>query len=448
MFYKIQSILPGLIKNKVLILSFFVVILSILDSSIVNFFGMYHINGNIILFKSLFLCIILFISLLIYMCSNLVKKSLVNFKTEIKSEIFFLNFFKYVQIPLVALLITTLALVEIFNFYKVYFLYGVILIAHVSGLFYFTWFIIKSLNWFLNSRNIFVLLYISSFIVFSTFILFSLINYTFNLTHLFKDVTYIPYYQLKHTIGLALTNWQITSTHFVLLFLSFLSMWVTTSLLLNQYIRKKNKTYFWSLISLPLIYYIIQFLFIELDYLSSIILIDPFNNLIVYEFLFVFSTPLVGIIFGISMLFISKKFAIKEIRNNLIMLSIGFMLLFCSFQPNSLLYKPFPPFGISIVLMSVGAFMIIVSLYQIIFIVAKNIAISKELINIMGKQNLFIYFSEGKKIHELTNMVNQINHSVSVSQFDTENEPKDMSKEEINDILEFIKEELEKSNHS
>jgi hypothetical protein len=98
--------------------------------------------------------------------------------------------------------------------------------------------------------------------------------------------------------------------------------------------------------------------------------------------------------------------------------------------------------------MSVGAFMIIVSLYQIVFIVAKNIAISKELINIMGKQNLFIYFSEGKKIHELTNIVNQINHSVGVSQFDTEYEPKDMSKEEISDIFEFIKEELEKSNHS
>ena len=98
--------------------------------------------------------------------------------------------------------------------------------------------------------------------------------------------------------------------------------------------------------------------------------------------------------------------------------------------------------------MSVGTFMIVISLYQIIFIVAKNVAISKELINIMGKKNLFIYFSEGKKIHELTNIVNQINHSVSVSQFDPENEPKDMSKEEISDILEFIKEELEKSTHS
>jgi hypothetical protein len=345
---------------------------------------------------------------------------------------------------LVALLITVLLLVEIFEFYKAIFVYGIIMLAHVSSLFCFVWFIVKSLNWYLNNRNIFVLLYISSFIVFSAFILFSLINYAFNLTHLFKDITYIPYYQLKHTIGLALTSWQISSTHFILLFLSFLSMWVTTSLLLNQYIRKKNKSYFWSLISLPLVYYIIQFLFVELDYLSSIILVDPFNNLIVYEFLFVFSTPLVGIIFGLSTLLISKKFAIKEIKNNLIILSIGSMILFCSFQPNSLLYKPFPPFGISIILMSIGAFMMVVSLYQIIFVIAKNVAVYKELINILGKENLFIFFSEGKKIYELTNIVNQINQTVSETQFDIEHKSKDMTKEEINDILEFIKEELDK----
>ena len=220
-------------------------------------------------------------------------------------------------------------------------------------------------------------------------------------------------------------------------------MWISIAILLKQYIRRISKLHYWSLVSIPLIFYSIQFLFIEMDFLSSLILIDPFSNLVLYELLFVFSTPMVGIIFGVTMMLISRKFTNHEIKRNLIMLSIGFMLLFCSFQPNSLLYKPFPPFGLSLTLMSLGSFIVISYLYSTIVIITKNTKIFRELVTILGDKNFIIYFTEGKRIFELSSIINELNRSIHKTDDRIGVSNSELSADEIHDIMEFIQGEFQ-----
>jgi hypothetical protein len=105
---------------------------------------------------------------------------------------------------------------------------------------------------------------------------------------------------------------------------------------------------------------------------------------------------------------------------------------------------PFPPFGITIALMALGSFLIVVNLYQIVFTLSKNIAIYRETVKVLGEKNFLIHLTEGKKLHELDRVINQVNKSISRSQFDQQYTPEDLSREDINDILTFIREELER----
>jgi hypothetical protein len=146
------------------------------------------------------------------------------------------------------------------------------------------------------------------------------------------------------------------------------------------------------------------------------------------------------------MLILSKKIKSDEVKKSLELLAIGFMLLFCGFQPNSLLYLPFPPFGISILLIGIGSFMIVIALYQSIYTITKNVAILQELRKTAGEKNFLVYLSEGKKVAELADIVQQVNKSVERSNFgirDTSSE--ELSKDELSDLLEFIAYELKRS---
>lgn len=408
---------------------------------------MHHIREDVMYLKILFLFFVIPICIFIFISINRIKMVL-NINPEIKNSLIFFSISNSIFIPIISILSLMLILIILFDFYKVIILYSLILLVHLCSIICFLWIIYKTIKWFLNNHNYIILSYIISFSFFLVFISSSMINYIINMTKLSNDVIFIPFNQLRHTIGLALNTWQIMDIQFVFLFMSFLSMWITTSLLLIQYLPRMSKLYVWMLISLPLVYYILQFLFIELDYLSSLIFINPFSNLLLYEILFIFSTPIVGILFGIILILMAKKFENRDMKMHLITLAVGFMLLFSSFQPNFLLYKPFPPFGLSIVLMSIASFMIVISLYQIIYLITKNRSIFRELIHQIGEKNFLVYFSEGKQVHELSNIVNNINHNINKEHFNVQTDPKKLSEEELEDIFEFIKDELDKSNIS
>lgn len=421
--------------------SFVIVFLSIVDASIIRFLAIQFIEYELTTLITIFGFISCTIIMALIVFSKTNKINLDNFQKISLDKLLLTKNFKYAQIVLILLILISLVFVIIQD-YRYVLLYLIIILVHIESIVFFVWALLQFTKWVFGVRNKILVPYIISFIVFTLFIFISLSNYVSNLDNLYEDVKYVPYYYSVYTISLSLSHAYFMDLNFLLSFLSFLSMWITTTILLHQYIKKSNKKYFWVLITLPLIYYTGQFLFIEIDYLTTMLLIDPINNLLAYEFLFLLSYPLVGVIFGMTILFIARKIENKSVKTNLHFLSIGFMLLFCSFQSNSILYMPFPPFGISIALMALGSFLIVVNLYQIVFTLSKNIAIYREVVKIIGDKNFIIHLTEGKKLHELDKVINQVNKSVSQSYFYEQDISENLSKEDINDILTFISEEL------
>ncbi len=432
------------LNNKILIFSLSVVIISIIDSSIVRLMALNFVNIQVNFLISFFLLIIITISITIYLFTTIVKTSIYDFQIEIKKELFFIDIIFYLQMITIVFLIIIFIDVFVYHTYKILILCLIIIIIHFEGIFFMCLLSYKFIKWIFYNTDKIIILYAISFIFFSLFIIFSLINYIPLLNNLLQESKFVDYGILIYESNLS--NTWTNNAYFILSVLSFLSIWLTTSLLLNGYLVHSNKFYFWSIMSLPLIYYLSQFVFIDSDFLSNFLLINPNNNIIIYETFFIFTYPLAGIFLGITILYISKKIKNAKIKHSLKLMSIGFIFLFCSFEQSSLAYLPVPPFGISFSLMGIASFLIIVNLYYVIYLITKDRTIRREVMKIMGKKNFLINLSEAKKTTEIIQVVNEINNKLYNEKF-SKMEPsyKELSKEEISDYLEYVRRELDKS---
>jgi hypothetical protein len=133
--------------------------------------------------------------------------------------------------------------------------------------------------------------------------------------------------------------------------LSFVSIWVTTALLMKNY--KDNLIHavaYWVLLSLPLIYYSINYFYrfifgsVLVDYLT----IDPLTVSIVLTAFLSFSRPIGGLMFGVVFWRISKRLRYeRKIRTCMVISGWGILLLFATNQAASQTVVPYPPFGLA-----------------------------------------------------------------------------------------------------
>ena len=184
-----------------LLLTFLVVFLSIVDASIVRIFGMFHseIESDyyIIVFSLITSVSVIYIYIVVFKEN---KSSI----TSLSDKMYKYDFFRTLRglhVLIMILLLVSMGSVLLLDSYKVFMVYLTILVTHVCSLIYFSWLIVKSATWYLHIKNRLMLLYISTYLIFETFILFSLFNYGINLGTLFRDLTYTPYYDLSTLWG-------------------------------------------------------------------------------------------------------------------------------------------------------------------------------------------------------------------------------------------------------
>lgn len=95
-------------------------------------------------------------------------------------------------------------------------------------------------------------------------------------------------------------------TYYILNIISFLSVWVATALLLSFYSKKLGKMKFWTIISLPLIFYVSQILVVELKISLSLGNSDPMSFILYYTTIFTLGSTVGGILFAMPFILISR----------------------------------------------------------------------------------------------------------------------------------------------
>jgi hypothetical protein len=147
--------------------------------------------------------------------------------------------------------------------------------------------------------------------------------------------------------------------------LTFVLFWLGTVLLLQSYRKRLGTIKFWVIMLVPLLYFLSQFqpvvTSVLFDYSSG----NPMLYSIVYVLMLEVSTPIGGILFGLSFILVAHKIQNAMVKGYLVISGIGLLLLLISYRPQEIITGPFPPFGLlSASFMGLSSYLVFFGIYS------------------------------------------------------------------------------------
>lgn len=287
-----------------------------------------------------------------------------------------ISIFQYIIAGMLIFII--LQMIILHNYSTLSLLYEIILIQMTALLF--LGLLVKTLvNWIRSNKNRIIILYAISFSLLSLHILISSIYITYDLS--FHTRYKIPMSIHMYLVTIALPDLanSFGPVLDILSFTSFVSAWVATSALLIQYRRRIGKMRFWTLMLIPMIYFLFPFetYFLDIVYKLSIEypMIAQTSNILLFS-----ATKQVGaILFATVFLTAASIVNRPRLKNSLVKTAIGIAILFSSMEVKSIAFAVYPPFGLlTILLMPLGACMILNGLVIAAGQISKDTELRKE----------------------------------------------------------------------
>ena len=153
---------------------------------------------------------------------------------------------------------------------------------------------------------------------------------------------------LKRTIHVVSVNLsEIYPFYRISFFITFCSIWVLTAFLLYDYLGRTNRLKFWVILSIPMIFFLIQFFPITLKLLISLYLLNPSLFLPFYTILSTITTFIGASMVSITLWLLIRKIPNKSFRNYLMLVTFGLLLVLTSTQETPFPRFLFPPFGLN-----------------------------------------------------------------------------------------------------
>lgn len=243
---------------------------------------------------------------------------------------------------------------------------------------------LKFFSWLKTNRNNVVLCYALSSLLISVNVLLTLIFVNYLLLQ--QPAIARPHSGLIYPTQLLVSSSIISIINYGFIassIASFISFWIATSFLLRHYIHKLGKIKYWSLLIIPLLYFVFQFSTPLLTLFSSITQTSPVLASIVFTILFTLSKPIGGILFGIAFISVGRSFPIdSDIRRYFTVASFGVIMLFVSNQAVVFSYFVYPPFGlVTISMLGLSSYLVLLGIYASAISVSEDVSLRKTIKN-------------------------------------------------------------------
>src|SRR5690349_13760174 len=156
--------------------------------------------------------------------------------------------------------------------------------------------------------------------------------------------------------------------------LSFMIMWVATSLLMRHYSQRFGKIKFWVIVSIPMMYFLSQFITFSLSLFTSLLWSQSILYGTILTLAYTFSKPAGGILFAIAFWLITRNVSQRQnLRDYMIISAYGLVLLFSSNQASVLLSGPYPPFGLAAAsFVGLSSYLVLIGIYSSALSVAQD----------------------------------------------------------------------------
>ncbi len=306
----------------------------------------------------------------------------------------------------------------------------------------------KFFSWFRSDRNYIVLLYGLSSAMLA-------INAAFILTFVTFVLRNAPDYVQPH-IGVAFPFFTLGQATDILNYgyvissiISFMLWWIATVSVLHRYSEKSRRH--WLLLSIPLIYFLIQFQPLLLSLFSPFLTSQPVLFGIVYQLIFTVSKPVGGILFGVTFWLITRKMSSNNIaRNYMILSAYGLILVFVSNQAVVLVSAPYPPFGLATSsFFGLSSYLLLIGIYSSAISVAEDSKLRETILKTAIKEAKFLHSIGTAHMEQtLLDIVQKIakkNEGELRVQTGIESA---LSEDDMNNYIEQVIEEVKKSRYS
>jgi MFS family permease len=174
--------------------------------------------------------------------------------------------------------------------------------------------------------------------------------------------------------------------------LCFILTWGSTLFLLHHFSNRLGRIKFWFIISIPLVYFISQFITPFVNSLNPIINSDPFFFGVLFTLVFTLSKLAGGILFGIAFWTVAKTLhKTSTIRAYMIISAYGMILVFITAQA-TITQTPYPAFGAATVcFVGLSSYMMLVGIYSSAISVSQDATLRRSIQRSVENQSKLLH---------------------------------------------------------
>ena len=281
----------------------------------------------------------------------------------------------------VAIILMIILQMILLNNYSVILLAVQTYLSHLSPLVFLSFLIFLFGSWLKSSiRNYTIILYTISFSVVSVNLMISLLYLQsyFSISALPDVKPYPIIAYVTNVAGLPFTE-SLSTAFDALSVFSFLLMWIATAILLSHYRYRMGRIKYFSLMTIPLIYYIFPFQNYFGDVLFPLLQSSPVAFSIIYILIFSATKQVGALLFSLAFWTASSLVYDDRIRKSVLMSSIGMVILFGSIEITPLQYRVYPPYGlITEAFIPLGAYLLFIGIFTSAKYISHDAEVRKE----------------------------------------------------------------------
>ena len=352
-----------------------------------------------------------------------------------------------ISLSALAGLIGFLIFEQVYNgYYNTLIVVGIIALGYGTAAGFVIWLSFLFFSWYKSHHDLIVLLY---------FISLSVIAFNLITTAIFTGVKVNDHPDLiGEYVG---SSGDLTGGRHLLLdniyrissFMSFLSIWITTAILMNYYREKLiNAIVYWVILSIPLVYFIITYFYQYVlgNILNSFLEIDPVSVSIVLGAFLALSKPIGGLLFGLVFWNISRIIGYeRNIKTYMIISGWGILLIFSSNQAATQIVIPYPPFGlVTITILVVASYLMLLGIYNSATLVSANNELRRTIHRRALESKLLGAIGHAEMEKEIQKTVKQISSDKEELEKELE-EPVELDELELEKYIEFVVKEVRRA---
>jgi hypothetical protein len=331
----------------------------------------------------------------------------------------------------------------IYNNYSIYLIYSLLIITHFTGICFSVWGTIKFFNWFKSNNDKLLLVYAISFIKFIVLISLSLVYTLTELRHFTETILPSDLKRTIHVISVNLS--EIYPFYRISFFITFCSIWVLTAFLLYDYFGRNNRKKFWLVLSIPMLFFLIEFFPVTLKLLIGLYQLNPSIFLPFYTILSTIITFIGATMVSITLWLLIRKIPNKSFRNYLVLVTFGLLLVLTSTQETPFPRFLFPPFGlITILFVGLAIYLLFMGFYSASLHISKDMSLVRNFANRIHQYGFFRNIAKSQLEQDIKGIMTKALQSNELDIRQKEKEPRqELKKEDIEKLFQIVKRELE-----